>query len=55
MLDRPEYAAGWAWKRAWYARNGYEEGKNLFTTSEVGGLDMRSVEAAANAVKAALE
>lgn len=55
MLDRPEYAEGWAWKRAWYARNGYEEGKNLFTTSEIGGLDMRDVERAAEAVRAALD
>ena len=23
MLDRPGYAEGWDWKRAWYARNGY--------------------------------
>ena len=45
MLDRPDYAGGWDWKRAWYARNGYEVGKNLFTTSEIGGLDMRGVEA----------
>ena len=54
MLDRPEYARGWVWKRAWYGRNGYEEGKNLFTTSEVGGLDMRKVESTADAVRAAL-
>jgi hypothetical protein len=54
MLDRPDYAAGWDWKRGWYARNGYEVGKNLFTTSEIGGLDMRGVEATAKAVQAAL-
>jgi hypothetical protein len=54
MLDRPGYAKGWDWKRAWYARNGYEVGKNLFTTSEIGGLDMRGVEAIAKAVQAAL-
>jgi hypothetical protein len=35
-------------------RNGFELGKNLFTTSE-GGLDMRGVEATAKAVQAALE
>lgn len=55
MLDRPEYASGWAWKRAWYARNGYEEGRNLFTTNEIGGLDMRDVETVADAVKGALD
>jgi hypothetical protein len=54
MLDRPGYAEGWDWKRAWYARNGYEVGKNLFTTSEISGLDMRGVEATARAVQAAL-
>jgi ATP-dependent exoDNAse (exonuclease V) alpha subunit len=54
MLDRPEYAEGWDWKRAWYARNGFELNKNLFTTSEIGGLDMRDVERAAAKVRDAL-
>jgi hypothetical protein len=54
MLDHPGYAEGWDWKRTWYARNGFEVGKNLFTTSEIGGLDMRGVEATAKAVQAAL-
>lgn len=54
MLDRPDYAAGWDWKRAWYERNGFRLGENLFTTTELGGLDMRGVEATANAVRAAL-
>lgn len=45
MLDRADYARGWEWKRAWYARNGFEEGKNLFTTREDGtrGLDMEEI------------
>jgi hypothetical protein len=55
MLGRPDYAAGWDWKRAWYARNGYELSRNLFTTSELGGLDMRGVAATAEAVQAALD
>jgi UvrD-like helicase C-terminal domain len=54
MLDRPDYAAGWDWKRAWYSRNGYGAGKNLFTTTEIGGLDMREVEATTRAVQSAL-
>lgn len=54
MLDRPDYAAGWDWKRAWYARNGFAQGENLFTTDEIGGLDMRGVETTARAVEAAL-
>lgn len=54
MLDRTDYAAGWDWKRAWYERNGFELNQNLFTTDEIGGLDMRGVEATAKAVQAAL-
>ena len=54
MLDRPEYAQGWDWKRAWYARNGFELNRNLFATSEIGGLDMRDVERAAEKVRDAL-
>ena len=54
MLDRPGYAEGWDWKRAWYARNGFELNTNLFTTSEIGGLDMRDVERAAEKVQDAL-
>lgn len=54
MLARPDYREGWDWKRAWYARNGYDLGRNLFTTEEIGGLDMRAVEATATAVRAAL-
>jgi hypothetical protein len=54
MLDRPEYAEGWDWKRHWYARNGFELDRNLFTTSEIGGLDMRDVERAAEKVRDAL-
>jgi hypothetical protein len=52
--DRPGYAEGWDWKRAWYARNGFELNKNLFTTSELGALDMRDVERAAEKVRDAL-
>jgi len=51
---RPDYREGWDWKRAWYARNGYDLGRNLFTTEEIGGLDMRSVEAIAKAVRVAM-
>jgi hypothetical protein len=54
MMDRPDYATGWDWKRAWYERNGFELDHNLFTTSEVGGLDMRAVEVTAKAVKSTL-
>jgi hypothetical protein len=55
MLDRPDYRQAWEWKRSWYERNGFVVGQNLFTTEERNGLDMRSVEATAAAVQAALE
>lgn len=54
MLDRQDYAAGWDWKRAWYERNGFQLGVRLFTTTEIGGLDMRGIESTAAAVQAAL-
>lgn len=51
MLERPDYQAGWDWKRSWYRRNGFELDENLFTTSEIGGLDMREVQATAQKVQ----
>jgi ATP-dependent exoDNAse (exonuclease V) alpha subunit len=55
MLDRPDYRRSWEWKKAWYEKNGYVEGSNLFTSSEVGGLDMRAVADVAKRVRSALE
>jgi hypothetical protein len=54
MLSRDDYRKSWEWKRAWYSANGYEEGRNLFTTSEGPGLDMERVADAARKVAAAL-
>jgi ATP-dependent exoDNAse (exonuclease V) alpha subunit len=54
MLDRPEYKSSWEWKKAWYASNGYVEGRNLFTTSEEGGLDMSKIALVADELKARL-
>jgi len=53
MLSRPDYKAGWEWKRKWYADNGFIEGKNLFTTEddEKGGLDSKKIRATAEAIK----
>lgn len=51
MLDRDDYAEGWAWKRDWYAKNGFELGKNLFTTEEGPGLDMSQVAKVASAIQ----
>src|SRR5690606_19242238 len=41
MLSIDEYSKGWEWKEAWYQRNGFTLGENLFTTQddERGGLD----------------
>jgi hypothetical protein len=56
MMHRDDYRSGWEWKQQWYKKNGYVEGKNLFTTQddERGGLDMRPIEATARTIKALL-
>lgn len=56
MLNQPVYAQGWEKKRAWYEKNGFTEGHNLFTTrdDEQGGLDSRKVEQVAKSVEALL-
>ena len=53
MLDRPDYKRGWEWKRHWYERNGFVEGKTLFTSTEGGGqgLDSARLRATALAVQ----
>jgi hypothetical protein len=55
MMDRDDYREGWQKKRAWYAANGYVEGKNLFTSTEGPGLDMAAIAAVAARVKNALD
>lgn len=54
MLQRDDYRRAWEWKRRWYAQNGFREGANLFSTSEVDGLDMKAVESVAAAIRASL-
>jgi hypothetical protein len=54
MLDREDYKEGWYKKRAWYAKNDYVEGVNLFTSTEGPGLDMSHVADVAQKVKKAL-
>ncbi len=54
MLDRPDYVRSWEWKKKWYEENGFQEGKNLFTTTESNGLDMKDIEGIADRVRAAL-
>jgi len=55
MLDRDDYKRGWEWKRDWYKGNGYEEGVNLFTSTEGPGLDMKAVAGVAEQVRKALD
>jgi hypothetical protein len=54
MLDRDDYQRGWAWKKEWYSKNGFELGKNLFTTEEGPGLDMSKVAEIAKGVRRAM-
>ncbi len=44
MLSRPNYQRGWEWKRASYAKNGFAEGRTLFTSTEEDGKGLDSVE-----------
>jgi hypothetical protein len=56
MMNRDDYRRGWAWKTAWYEKNGYVEGKNLFTTrdDDRGGLDSRPIEALTERIRSLL-
>ena len=57
MLSRPDYKRGWDWKRAWYEKNSFSEGKTLFTSTEEDGkgLDSTELKKTALAIKALLE
>jgi hypothetical protein len=41
LLNREDYRRGWEWKRQWFLRNGFVEGKTLFASveDERGALD----------------
>src|SRR5262249_32751391 len=54
MLEREDYRRAWEWKKTWYEANGFFEGKNLFTTTEDGGLDMGSIDASARRIQQVL-
>ena len=45
MLGKSSYRASWEWKLKWYTDNGFEIGKNLFTTEDTldGGLDQSAI------------
>ena len=57
MLDHPDCKRGWEWKRRWYERNGYLEGKTLFTSTERSreGLDSARLKANAMIIKNLIE
>lgn len=40
----PDYKRGWDWKRAWYEKNGFAEGKTPFTSTEEDGKGLDSAE-----------
>lgn len=56
MLNREDYRCGWEWKRQWYLRNGFVEGKTLFTSQEDvrGGLDSTTLKRTALKIKECL-
>ena len=41
MLNREDYRRGWEWKRQWYQKNGFIDGKTMFASEDDdrGGLD----------------
>jgi len=53
MLSRDDYRKAWEQKKDWYAKNGFIEGKNLFTTQddEKGGLDATIVKKVAETIQ----
>jgi hypothetical protein len=57
MLDRDDYRRGWEWKRQWYGKNGFVEGKTLFTSQDDdrGGLDSVALRETALAITVPLE
>lgn len=51
MLSRPDYKRGWEWKRAWYEKNGFSEGKTLFvSTEDENGLDSTKLRTIAESI-----
>lgn len=44
MLSRPDYKRGWDWKHSWYVKNGFADGRTLFTSTEEDGKGLDSAE-----------
>jgi ATP-dependent exoDNAse (exonuclease V) alpha subunit len=57
MLSRPDYRRGWEWKHEWYRRNGFVDGRTLFTSTEddQNGLDSARLRKTADAIKVRLD
>ncbi len=45
----------WQRKLDWYLANGFQIGKNLFTTTEVGGIDVDEVRVVIGTIKSIIE
>lgn len=44
LLDRPDYKQGWEWKHNWYKQNDFTDNETLFTSKEIAGKGLDSVE-----------
>jgi len=57
MLNREDYRRGWEWKQQWYLKNGFVEGKTLFSSQddERGGLDSERLRSKAIQIKGLCE
>lgn len=53
MLTKESYRRAWEWKLQWYGDNGFELGRNLFTTADdsIGGLDQAEITRVAEAIE----
>jgi hypothetical protein len=53
MLARDNYRRAWDWKKDWYEKNGFELGRDLFTTQEdaKGSLDSHEIKTVASAIE----
>jgi hypothetical protein len=56
LLDKESYRKSWEWKLEWYEKNGYDLGKNLFTTEDgsSGALEQAQITKVANEIDALL-
>jgi hypothetical protein len=57
MMNREDYRRGWQWKKQWYLKNGFEEGKTLFTSADGddGSLDSKPIKKTASQIKELLD